>query len=232
MALCYWFLRAEWKNPMFIGHFGVALAAKKFAPKTSLATSIFAAEFVDLLWPVLLLLGVEHVVISPGIMRMSPLDFTDYPFTHSLLMSVVWAVVVGGIYFALQRYAIGAWVMGLAVLSHWFLDWLVHRPDLLLVPGGGHKFGMGLWNHPLAEVSVEIALFVLGTGMYVAQTRAKDGIGRYAFWLLIVFLFLGWISALRAGPPPSVTVLAWGALSMWLMLLWAWWADKHRETRA
>ncbi len=214
---------------MFIGHFGIALAAKKFAPKTSLGTTIFAAEFVDLLWPVLLLLGVEHVAISPGIMRMSPLDFTDYPISHSLLMSLVWATVVGGVYFAARRYAAGAWVVGLAVLSHWFLDLLVHRPDLLLVPGGGRKFGLGLWNHPLAEISVEIALFVLGAGIYATQTRAKDGIGRYAYWALIAFLFMGWVTTLKAGPPPNVNALAWGALSMWLMVLWGWWADKHRE---
>ncbi len=217
---------------MFIGHFGVALAAKKFAPKTSLATTIFAAEFVDLLWPVLLLMGWEHVRIAPGIMRMSPLDFTDYPISHSLLMSVIWAALVGGIYFAIRRYSAGAWVVALAVLSHWFLDLLVHRQDLLLSPGGRHKFGLGWWNHPLAEVSVEIALFVLGAGIYASRTRAKDGIGRYAYWGLIAFLFLGWMSTLRAGPPPNVTALALGALSMWLMVLWAWWADSHREPRA
>lgn len=214
---------------MFIGHFGIALASKKFAPKTSLGTTVFAAEFVDLLWPVLLLLGLEHVVISPGIMRMSPLDFTDYPISHSLLMSVVWAALVGGIYFTTSRYSRGAWVVALAVLSHWFLDLLVHRPDLLLLPGGARKFGFGLWNHPLAEVSVEVALFVIGAGMYAARTRAKDAIGRYAYWALVVFLFLGWVSTLRAGPPPSTKALAWGALSMWLIVLWARWADRHRE---
>ena len=227
MAFVFW----QIGGPMFIGHFGVALAAKKFAPKTSLATTIFAAEFVDLLWPILLLLGVEHVAISPGIMRMSPLDFTDYPITHSLLMSVVWAALVGGIYFAIRRYAVGAWVVGITVLSHWFLDLLVHRPDLLLTPGGSRKFGLGLWNHPLAEVPVEIALFVVGAGIYATQTRAKDAIGRYAYWTLIAFLFVGWVSTLKAGAPPSVTALAWGGLSMWLMVLWGWWVDRHRESR-
>jgi hypothetical protein len=214
---------------MFIGHFGVALAAKKFAPRTSLGTTAFAAEFVDLLWPALLLLGIEHVAIAPGITRMSPFDFTDYPISHSLLMSVVWAVVVGGVYFAVRRYPVGAWVVGLTVLSHWFLDLLVHRPDLLLIPGGRHKFGLGLWNHPLAEVSIEIALFVVGAGIYASSTRAKDAIGRYAFWAFVVFLFLGWVGTLRAGAPPTVSALAWGGLSMWLMVLWAWWADRHRE---
>ena len=128
---------------MFIGHFGVALAAKKFAPKTSLGTTIFAAEFVDLLWPVLLLLGVEHVAIAPGITRMSPLDLTDYPISNSLLMSVIWAVLVGGIYFAVRRYAAGAWVVGLMVLSHWFLDFIAHRADMPLAPGIHKYYGLG-----------------------------------------------------------------------------------------
>ncbi len=214
---------------MFIGHFGLALAAKKFAPRTSLGATMFAAEFVDLLWPIFLLLGIEHVVISPGITRMSPLDFTDYPITHSLVMGVVWAVAVGGIYFALRRYSRGAWVVAGLVLSHWFLDWLVHRPDLLLYWGGTAKFGLGLWNHPLLEAPLEVAIFVAGTWIYSSCTRAKDAIGRYGFWSLIVFLFAGWVSTLFAGAPPSVTALAWGGISMSVTVVWAWWADRHRE---
>ena len=213
---------------MFIGHFGVALAAKKLAPRTSLGATVFAAEFVDLLWPVLLLLGVEHVVISPGIMRMSPFDFTDYPITHSLLMGVAWAAIVGGLYYALRRYARGAWIMAALVLSHWFLDWLVHRPDLLLYPGGSSKFGLGLWNHPLPEIVLEVAIFVIGIWIYAGSTRAKDAIGRYGFWSWIVFLFAGWVSTLFAGAPPSVKALAWGGISMFPTVIWAWWSDHHR----
>jgi hypothetical protein len=88
---------------MFIGHFGVAFAAKKAAPMTSLGTLILAAQFLDFLWPAFVLLGIEHVKISPGITNVSPLDFTDYPISHSLLMATVWAVLFGGIYYALRR---------------------------------------------------------------------------------------------------------------------------------
>jgi hypothetical protein len=213
---------------MFIGHFGVALAAKKFAPRTSLGAAILAAELVDLLWPVFLLLGLEDVVIVPGITRMSPLDFTNYPISHSLLMGLVWAAGMGGAYFALGRYARGAWVVGLLVISHWFLDCLVHRPDLPLYPGSA-KFGLGLWNHPWLEASLEIAMFGGGLWVYVRRTRPRDATGSYVFWSLMVLLFAGWIATLLAGPPPSATALAWGGLSMSLLALWAWWADKHRE---
>ena len=107
---------------MFIGHFGVALAAKKVAPKTSLGTLILASQFADLLWPFLLLVGIEHVEIVPGITKVSPFDFTDYPFSHSLLMLFFWSLLVGGIYYALRRYQRGAFVIGAAVISHWILD--------------------------------------------------------------------------------------------------------------
>jgi hypothetical protein len=214
---------------MFIGHFGIALAAKRFAPRSSLGTTIFAAEFVDLLWSVFLLLGIEHVVISPGIMRMSPLDFTDYPISHSLLMGLVWAALIGGAYYVVRRYARGAWVVAILVLSHWFLDWMVHRPDLLLYPGGSSKFGLGLWNHPLPEVLLEVGIFVAGAWFYAVATCAKDGIGRYGFWAWIVFLFVGWVSTLFAGAPPNVKALAWGGISMFLTVIWAWWADRHRQ---
>jgi len=213
---------------MFIGHFGVALAAKKAAPKASLGVLVLSAQFVDLLWPVLLLLGIEHVEITPGITRTSPMNFTDYPISHSLLMGVVWALLVGGVYYALVRYPRGAWVAGLAVLSHWVLDFIVHRPDLPLWPGNSPRVGLGLWNSWAATISLEVFFFGAGVWIYLRSTRARDNIGRYAFWGFVVFLFLGWLSTVFAGPPPSVKALAWGGLAMWLLVPWAWWADRHR----
>lgn len=213
---------------MFVGHFGLALAAKKIAPKTSLGALVFATEFVDLLWPICLLLKIEHVAIAPGITRMTPLDFTDYPITHSLLMGVVWAMIVGGIYFLLRRYGRGACVVAVGVLSHWILDWVTHRPDLALYPGGTAKYGLGLWNHPAAEMMLEGGILTIGAIMYLTATNARDRVGHYGTWSLIVFLLLGWLSALFAGAPPSARALAWGSLSIWITVPWAWWADKHR----
>jgi hypothetical protein len=216
---------------MFIGHFGLAFAAKKLAPKTSLGTLIFATEFVDLLWPICLLLGIEHVVIAPGITRMTPLDFTDYPITHSLLMGVIWALVVGGAYFLSRRYADGAWVVAVCVLSHWVLDWITHRRDLTLYPGSTAKFGLGLWNHWAEEIVLEGGIFIAGIIVYLVTTRARDNIGRYAYWSLIALLLLVWISALLGGAPPSAKAVAWGSLSIWITVSWARWADKHREAK-
>ena len=216
-------------DEMFIGHFGVALAAKKVAPRTSLGTLVLAAEFADLLWPILLLAGIEHVEIVPGITKVSPFDFTDYPFSHSLLMLFLWSLLVGRIYYGVRRYQRGALVIAAAVTSHWILDFIVHRPDLPLRPGGEVRLGLGLWNSWPASIAVEVLFFGFGLWIYLSSTRARDNIGRYGFWSLMAFIFIGWISTLFAGPPPDVRSLAWGALAMCIAAPWAWWADKHRD---
>ena len=214
---------------MFIGHFGVALAAKRLSPRASLGTLFFAAQFLDLIWPIFLLLGLEHVRIAPGITRMSPFDFYDYPISHSLLTATGWSLLVGGIYYIARRRFVDAIVVGLAVLSHWVLDFLVHRPDLPLWPGGP-KVGLGLWNNWIAEIAIEVAIFAAGIWIYTTVTRARDGVGRYAFWALMGFLFLGWVASLLPSAPPNEKSMAWGALTMWILVPWAWWADKHRDT--
>jgi hypothetical protein len=214
---------------MFIGHFGVALAAKRLAPKTSLGTLIFAADFLDLLWPILLLLGVEHVRIAPGIMRMATLEFIDYPISHSLIMALLWSILVGACYYAVRRHGRGAWVVGAAVFSHWILDFVVHRPDLPLWLHGETRFGLGLWNSAAGTVLAEVLCFGAGLWIYTRVTRPVDNIGVYAFWSLMGFILLGWISSIFAGAPPNTTGVAWGTMLLWLLVPWAWWADQHRQ---
>src|SRR3989339_132004 len=121
---------------MFIGHYAVALAAKKGAPKVSLGTLFIAAQLVDLLWPLFLLLGLEHVRIDPGNTAFTPLDFYDYPITHSLVGAVGWSMLLGGVYYGFRRERKSAVVIGLVVFSHWILDLITHRPDLPLGLGG------------------------------------------------------------------------------------------------
>jgi hypothetical protein len=215
---------------MFIGHVGAAFAAKRFAPRTSLGTLIFATGFLDLLWPIFLLLGVEHVRIAPGLTAMTPFDFYDYPISHSLLAVVGWSFVVGLAYFALRRYQRGAWVVAICVLSHWFLDWIVHRPDLPLWPGELSKHGLG--NNWPAALSLESAVFAAGLWLYLRQTRARDRVGTWALLSFAAFLILAWMSALFGPPPPNERVLAWSGLALWILPLWATWADRHHALRA
>ena len=214
---------------MFIGHFGVAMASKRIAPRTSLAVLFLAAQLLDVLWPIFLLLGVEHYRVAPGITKVQPLDFYDYPFTHSLSWAVRWALAFGLIYYLLRRYVTGAWVVGGLVLSHWFLDWVVHRPDLPLWRGGP-KVGLGLWNSWPASISVEAILFGAGLWIYLRSTRTRNRTGTYALWLLVALLFLGWSAALFGPNPPNADQLALGALFMWIVFIpWAWWADRYRD---
>lgn len=210
---------------MFVGHFGVALAAKRCAPRTSLGTLFFATEFLDLLWPIFLLLNVEHVRVTPGITRMQPLDFYDYPISHSLLTAAFWGTFVGLLYYAARRYRQGAWVVGILVLSHWLLDFIVHRPDLPLWPHGP-AFGLGLWNSWAAGMGLEVLTLGGGIFVYLKSTSAKDGVGRYAFWTLMAILFFGWAASLFS--TPNLTSLPWGALTLWIVVPWGWWIDRHR----
>ncbi len=215
---------------MFIGHFGVGFGAKAAAPRTSLGLLFLAAQFVDLLWPTLLLLGLEHVKIAPGATRVTPLDFIEYPISHSLLAVVVWSVLFAGVYYVIGKYRAGALVCGLAVLSHWVLDLLVHRPDLPLAPGGSARFGLGLWNSLPATLAVELAIFGLGVYLYWRTTKALDRTGSLAFWGLVVFLLLVFASNVLGPPPPSETAIAWVGQAQWLLVLWAFWVDRHRVT--
>ena len=213
---------------MFIGHIAVSLGAKNPAPKVSLGTLIMATQFVDLLWPVFLLLGIEHVRIDPGNTAFTPLDFYDYPISHSLLTGLGWAALFGLVYFAIRRSARNAIILAGCVISHWVLDFASHRPDMPIIPGLKMYVGLGLWYSVPATILVEGALFAAGIFIYLRSTRAKDRTGTYAFWSFIVFLFIAWVGNMIGGAPPSVTALAWGAQSTWLLVLWAYWIDRHR----
>ena len=215
---------------MFVGHFGVGFAGKIAAPKASLGTLFLAAQFVDLLWPTLLALGIERVAIQPGITVVTPLDFVYYPISHSLLTVVGWAFLFALMYYAMRRYRRGAMLVGVLVVSHWLLDAVTHRPDLPLYPGGEARIGLGLWNSLPGTFALEIGIFALGIWLYVRSTRAMDRIGVVGFWSLVGFLLLVYVGNLFGEPPPSVAALAWVAQAQWLIILWGYWVDRHRQT--
>jgi hypothetical protein len=217
---------------MFLGHFALALAAKKAAPKASLGTLVLSAQFADCLWPVLLLLGVEQVRIVPGLMRASPFDFISYPISHSLLMQLVWGLLFGVVYLLWRRDIRTAIVLSVLLPTHWLLDYFAHRPDMPFYPGGGPKVGLGMWNSLPLTLLVEYGLFIAGLTIYLTSTRPKAGphkSGRnYAFWSLIIFLALVYPASLFGPPPPSVRALAISALAIWLTIPWAAAADRRR----
>lgn len=216
---------------MFVGHFGVAFAAKRVAPRTSLAVLVAAGTLLDLIWPVLVLLGVEKVRIDPGNTAFTPLDFVSYPWSHSATLALLWSILFGlGVLFA-SRDRAGALVCGLLVASHWVLDFVSHRADLPLWPGGP-RLGLGLWNSVPATLGVEGAIFVVGVWTYLTCTRARDRMGRFAFAGLVAVLLAAYLSDRFGGapPPPSDRVVASVGVAAGLVFLpWAAWADRHRE---
>lgn len=214
---------------MLLGHYAVALAAKSYAPRTSLATLVLAAQLLDLMWPVFILLGWEHVAIVPGLMAASPFDFLQYPISHSLLTTVLWSVLLGGGYYVFRRYGRGAVVIVVAVVSHWLLDALMHRPDLPLWPGSAIKIGLGFWNSIAATVIIEGTLFIIGIIIYIRATRPRDRIGTLALASMLTLLLLIFVSGFFAAPPPGEHVVAWAGLGLWLFVPWAAWIDRHRE---
>lgn len=220
---------------MFLGHFALGLAGKRIAPAVSLGSLFFATQFADLLWPTLVLAGVERVEIRPGLTAVNPLDFVDYPWSHSLLLLSAWGLLVALGYRLLRGRAatvLGAATLGGLVVSHWLLDFLTHRPDLPLAPGAAARVGLGLWGSLPLSLALELALLAVGVWLYRRATVARDRTGEWAFWALVVVLAALQLANYFGPPPPDARTVALSAQALWLVVLWGAWIDRHRTARA
>jgi hypothetical protein len=217
---------------MMIGHIAPALAGKKFAPKTSLGTLIFAGVFLDLLWPVFNLAGIEHFRITPGISKVTPLDLYDFPYSHGLVFSLLWSILFGAVYFALKKNRRAAVILALCVFSHWILDFISHIQDLPIVPGGSVKLGLGLWNSVPGTVIVEYGLFLAGLVVYFRSTKAKNMRGKILPVFFAVFLTLSYAGGFFSPLPSDMKALIIGSLfSQILFIAIGYWTDRNRESR-
>lgn len=213
---------------MFIGHFAVGLAAKRLAPDVSLGTLFLAAQLADLVWPTLVLAGIESLSIRPGITAVTPLDFTRYPYSHSLVGMALWGLGLGIVYFTIKRRALAALVLFMVVLTHWLLDFVSHRPDLPLTLTGAERFGLGLWHSRIATLAVEGLFFAACVWIYVRATRPVDAAGRWWLVALVAFLVVVYLANIFGPPPPSVAAVAWTAQAIWLLVAWGYRIDRHR----
>ncbi|HEY7912459.1 MAG TPA: hypothetical protein VIG62_11165 [Blastocatellia bacterium] len=214
---------------MFIGHYAVGLAAKRVAPRASLGALIAAPLLLDLVWPLFILMEWEEVRIEPNFTAFTPLKFIYYPYSHSLMAAIGWAFLFSFVYWGFSRYSAGAFMIWVGVISHWFMDALVHAPDLPIYPGSETRVGFGLWNSVTWTLIVEGLIFAWGLWQYLKTTRARDRIGRFAFWSLVLLIVAAY-GANFAGPPPEdETTLALFALAAWITPFWAAWADRHRS---
>jgi len=217
---------------MLIGHFGLGFGAKKAAPAMSLGTLFIACQFADLLFGILVLLGVEQVEVQPGVTKMFPLNFVSYPYSHSLLAVCVWGVVFGLVYFGVRRTRMSAAVtLTLLVVSHWVLDFISHRPDLPLTLRGPTRVGLELWSSIPGTLAVESLIFAGGIAVYTRATVPRDRIGAIGLWSLVAVLAVLYLASSFGPPPPTAAAAAWSAEAMWLLVVWAYWVDRHRLPR-
>src|SRR5215472_5719588 len=213
---------------MFVGHYGPSFAANAAEKRLPLWLLFIAVQFIDVLWAIFVLLGIEKVRIVPGITASSPLDLYYMPYTHSLVGAlgrsalgfVIWQFFprVGG-----RRAGL---ILALAVFSHWVLDLIVHRPDLALYDNV-HKMGFGLWNYRGPAFILEIAVLVAGGALYAKAAPRKGRIIGYVCVLVLVQVF----GTFFFPPPSSDRAMALTALSFYIVLaVIAWWADGPKTS--
>ena len=217
---------------MFIGHYALAFGAKRLTPSTSLGTLFVACQLADLLWPTFVLFGLEHFEIAPGDTVVTPLRFSHYPYSHSLVALSGWMLVFALGHMLLQRSSLfTAAVLGGLVLSHFVLDVLSHRPDMPITLHGDSRWGLELWSSLPATIAVESALFAFGVAVYMRATTQSDRVGSIGLVALLAFLVITYVANLFGPPPPSVTAVTWSAQALWLLVLWGYWVDRHRVLR-
>lgn len=204
---------------MLVGHLGVGLIGKRIEPKISLGTWVFAALLADFICFPLMIAGVESFHNGVG----------NIPYSHSHLTMTLWAALFGGAFFLLRRNRAGAWLLFAAILSHWLLDAISHKPDMQLSPGVPEAFGFGLWTSVLATLIVEGGFWVLALLVYLRGTRAKTRVGVIGFWLGIALLTLSWYGNIHKGiDPDPVRAGIRGLIFFSLIVAWAYWMNRAR----
>jgi hypothetical protein len=217
---------------MFVGHYGPSFAIRAVRPEVPLWVLFVAAQLVDVAWGLLVLAGVEKVRIVPGFTAASPLDLYYMPYTHSLVAALLWsfaAALVCRRVFRWPGWSVASWV-GIAVLSHWILDLLVHRPDLPLYDDTA-KVGLGLWNYPGISLALEALVLVSGLCLYLKKTQGRTRVGRYGPVMFAVLMFAMQVAMLFAPLPPSSAAVATSALAAYVAFAAvAAWIDRQRAS--
>jgi len=214
---------------MFIGHFGAGLAARQIDKKISLGLLILASQFIDLLWPILVIAGIEKVKIEPGNTAFTPLNFVNYPFSHSLLAVIIWGLLFTAVYYFFKKEVRGAIILGALVLSHWALDLFTHRPDLPLFPWSDFKVGFGLWDSVLFTIIIEGGIFAAGIYLFLKNAGKRDEKFNVRFWSFIIFLTFIYFVNIYGTPPPSEREVGYAGLALWVFVLWGFWIDKKEK---
>lgn len=218
---------------MFVGHYGPAYAAKAAKHAIPLWIAFLAVQLLDVIWSILVLLGIEKVRIVPGVVTTYALDLYYMPYTHSLPGAIFWSLVAAAVYRLLRR-ADGWWaaaIIGAAVFSHWVLDLVVHRPDLALYDNTD-KVGLSLWNYPVPAVLLEVAVLFAGMYLYLRTSQAISAVGRYGVVVLgLVMAVIHSVTFLGFPPASGKAFAAWALLAYIGFAASAYWLERGRAPR-
>lgn len=212
---------------MFIGHFALGFAAKRVAPRVNLGTLFAAAQLPDLIWPVLVGAGLEQVAIAPGNTAFTPLEFVSYPWSHSLVLVGAWGVGFAALHRLRTSNPSAAPLLVALAVSHWLLDFLSHRPDLPIVPGGP-RYGLGLWNSVPLTLALELLLFATGVFLYTQATRPRSRRGQWALVSLVGVMLLAYFGNVMSAPPSTEAIWTGTLVGFLLLLAWGAWTDRQR----
>lgn len=220
---------------MFVGHYGVSFAARRVGGKVPLWVWFIAVQWMDVVWSVLVLLGIEKLRIVPGFTEANSLDLYYMPYTHGLPGSIVISFVLGAIVALLTsgRRVTTFFLVAAASFSHWILDLIVHVPDLPLYDNSG-KVGFGLWRHVVWSLPLELIVLGLGAWFYSRGVRFVGARGRYVFWGFVAFASVTQMYANFGPPPSSPTAMGITALMLYAVLAglaaWVeWFATVSRD---
>lgn len=216
LAPCIAAARALDCVPVLAGHYTTAFLAKAASPRAPLWVLLVAAQFVDVLWGLFVLAGVEHARLDSSLAS-NPLVLFDMPWTHSLAGSLAWSALA----FVACRALLGldratSVLAASVVLSHWFLDLVVHRPDLTIA-GGEARMGLALWDLPATAYLLEVAL-VAWSAWLAMRACTRTSSGRRA-WVGLAAGLLALQTIVTAGPvPPSITAVVLTGLVVYLFV--------------
>ena len=206
---------------MFIGHYGVAYAAKTVAPKAPLAAYFLAVQALDVLFSIFVLSGLEHMEIVHKYTSYNPYRLYDMPITHSLVGALGWAVAVGIIAASARLPRRESLWLGLAVFSHFILDLPVHTPDLTIAGNHTARLGLGLWNNVLLAVALELLLLLGGWMLFSRSKRSAAAFPQQRNRIFVGILVVLTIITPFMPDPASPTAFAIQALVLYCALAWA-----------
>jgi hypothetical protein len=211
---------------MFIGHWAPAIVAATHKQAPSLPVLFIAAQLVDWAFFLFLMFGIEAMRVTPGISVMNPMDLYHMPYTHSLLGTAAWAAGLGALIFAVSRNRTAAIIGVLVVLSHWFLDLLVHVPDLTIA-GSPPKLGLGLWNHPAIEMPLELILTFGALWFYARKAKPKTAPLLTLVAIMLALQAFNWLGPVEAEVTTGTSMLAFVAFG--LVTAASWWVARSAK---